>query len=117
MRLGPLSLFLRALAKGPSEAQVAGITMDQAIDLAVQHVGPNDRLEVTKKGNFQFRSTETDANGDTVTRMGRLDVNPADFHVVRDGTHLNLETRVNGNPDSNLHIPIEPTTIQPGDIP
>jgi hypothetical protein len=88
--------------------------MDAAIDQAAQHVGPNGIVEVTRGGNVQFRSTEIDANGQTINRMGRFDVNPGDPHVMRDGPHLNIETHINGV-GPNIHISIDPSTIRPGD--
>jgi hypothetical protein len=94
------------------------ISMTEAVDKAAAHVGPNGIMEETGKGtNYQFRSTGADANGNTLSKMGRLDVNPADPHVVKDGAHLNLETHVNGKPSGNEHISIDPKTVRPGDHP
>ena len=104
-----------------NDAQVAAstrISMDDAIDKAVDHVGSNGNLEVTPGGNFQFRSTGINSNGQVESRMGRLDINPADPHVIRNGPHLNLETHINGRPVGiDPHTPIDPATILPGDIP
>jgi len=66
---------------------------------------------------YQFRGTSTNANGDLVQNIGRLDVNPLDSHVATNGPHLNLETQINGSIVSNVHVPIDPTTIRPGDVP
>jgi len=120
-------LFLNAVATGilvpakmdkdSSQTQVAGITMDEAVDRAVNFVGPDGKMETTSGGNFQFRVVETNANGDREARMARLDVNPADGHVQRLGPHLNLERQINSRTVSNPHIPIDPATIRPGDIP
>ena len=41
---------------------------------------------------------------------------PADSTVQRDGVHLNLEIHINRVGESNLHIPIDPNTVRPGDI-
>jgi len=49
--------------------------------------------------------------------MARFDINPSDPHVQSDGPHLNLETHINGRPVSNVHHPIDPATIRPGDYP
>ncbi len=92
--------------------------MDEAIEQGAAHVGPNGFMETTGKGlNYQFRSMSTDAGGNTVARIGRFDVNPADTHVSKLGPHLNLETQLNGDIVSNTHTPIDPATIRPGDIP
>lgn len=94
------------------------ISMDEAIDKAVDHAGSNGIMEKTGRGtNFQFRTTTTNASGETISRIGRLDVNPADPHVIRNGSHLNLQVQINGQTDSNPHIPIDPSTIRPGDYP
>lgn len=94
------------------------ISMDQAIEYATQHAGDDGVLEETGSGlNYQFRGTSTKANGDLEQRIGRLDVNPLDAHVANNGPHLNLETQINGIVVSNIHVPIDPTTIRPGDVP
>jgi len=49
--------------------------------------------------------------------MGRLDVNPATQHVIDDGSHLNLETHINGQKVENIHISIDPSTVLEGDYP
>jgi len=99
--------------------QTSGITMDDAIDRAAQHVGSNGDMETTGRGtNFQFRSTEVNANGQVETRIGRFDINPADPHVIIRGPHLNLERQINGRAVGiDPHIPIDPSTIRMGDIP
>ena len=75
-------------------------------------------METTGGGrNFQFRATGINSNEDMESRMARFDVNPADGHVLRSGAHLNLETHINGVPTQNLHIPRDPNTVLPGDIP
>lgn len=91
--------------------------MDEAIERAANHVGPGGDIEVTAGGNYQFRITTTDAAGNTESRMGRLDVNPNDPHVQRNGPHVNIETHRTGQRPINIHIPIRPGSIRPGDIP
>jgi len=96
----------------------SGISMDTAVEKAAGHVDGNAIMEETGKGtNYQFRSTTTDASGNTVSKMGRFDINPADPHVAADGPHLNLETHMNGVKGPNEHISIDPSTIRPGDHP
>ena len=81
--------------------------MDEAVERAVDHAGPEGVMETTGNGlNYQFRGMETDDDGNTIARIGRLDVNPSDSHVAQNGLHLNLETQINGNTVSNIHIPI-----------
>jgi RHS repeat-associated protein len=94
------------------------ISIDDAIDQAVDFVGNSGWLEKTGKGtNFQFRSVTTNAQGDTIIRAGRLDVNMADSHVQKTGSHLNLQEWVNGVETQNLHLDIDPNTIRIGDFP
>jgi hypothetical protein len=78
---------------------------------------PGACLGGLEASDYQFRGTSTEANGDLVQRIGRLDVNPQDAHVASDGPHLNLETQVNGRIVSNIHVPIDPTTSRPGNLP
>jgi RHS repeat-associated protein len=112
---------LRFGAREPVIPDVTGgapeISMDQAIEDAILHVGPEGIMEVTPNGNYQFRSTVKDAAGNVESKMGRFDVNPADEHVHRGGPHLNIETHVNGKQTENVHTPIDPSTVRPGDIP
>jgi len=91
--------------------------MTEAVDKAATHVEGGVMEETGKGTNFQFRNTTTDASGNTVSKMGRFDINPADPHVAANGPHLNLETHVNGVKGPNEHIPIDPKTIRPGDHP
>ncbi len=92
--------------------------MDEAVERAVDHAGPEGVMETTGNGlNYQFRGMETDDDGNTIARIGRLDVNPSDSHVAQNGLHLNLETQINGNTVSNIHIPIDPETVLSGDMP
>lgn len=97
----------------------AAISMDAAIQRAVNHVGKNAIMETTGNGmNFQFRSATINALGQVETRIGRFDINPASPHVQRYGPHLNLETQINGRPTGfDPHTPIKPSTIRSGDIP
>ena len=101
-----------SLIKGADNA----ISMEKAINAAVEHVGSNADVVITKSGNVQFTSTTTDAAGNIVTRNARFDVNPSSGHVQKQGPHLNLETQVNGKSDgTDPHIPIDPETIRQGD--
>jgi len=95
------------------------ISMDEAVARGSDHVGGRGVMETTGSGNnYQFRNTTTDADGNTVTKNARFDVNPADPHVQKNGPHLNLETQVNGKPvGKDPHTPIDPDTVRPGDIP
>jgi len=112
--------LLAAHERSHDDAQIAAstrISMDDAINKAVDHVGTDGIVETTKAGNFQFRSTGINANGQVESRMGRFDINPADPDVLKQGPHLNIETHINGAQTQNLHFPIDPVTIRPGDIP
>jgi RHS repeat-associated protein len=103
---------------GVDVEDAALITMDEAVDQAADHAGSDAIMETTGNGkNFQFRGTSTDSDGNLVQKISRLDVNPADNRVAAKGPHLNLETQVNGEQVSNVHIKIDPNTIRPGDHP
>jgi RHS repeat-associated protein len=93
------------------------ISMTEAVDVGAAHTGGGVMEETGKGMNYQFRNTTTDQSGNTVSKMGRFDVNPSDPHVQADSAHLNLETQVNGAKVSNQHIPIDPNTVRPGDHP
>jgi RHS repeat-associated protein len=97
----------------------ADISMDKAIDLAVAHVGPAGDIVISGSGGFQFISHSISDGGDLVTKIGRLDVNPASSHVQNLGPHLNLEVQVNGVPVRGVdpHTGIDPLTIRPVDVP
>jgi len=102
---------------GEESASSSGISMDTAVDKAASHVD-GGVMETTGKGtNFQFRNTTTGSDGTVTTKIGRFDVNPADSHVQANGPHLNLETQVNGVKTANEHIPIDGSTVRPGDHP
>jgi RHS repeat-associated protein len=101
-----------------ADAGKGAVRMEQAVSDAAAHVGGAGVMETTGRGtNFQFRSTTTNALGETETRIGRFDINPSDPHVQKSGPHLNLETQVNGRTTTNPHVPIDPRTIRPGDHP
>ena len=57
------------------------ISMDEAIDQAAAHVGGEEDMKTTGRSvhNFQFRNQfrnmYTEANGDVIVKVGRLDVN------------------------------------------
>jgi RHS repeat-associated protein len=94
------------------------IGMDDAVSRATDHVNGRGVMETTGSGNnYQFRNAEVNEDGDVVTKIGRFDVNPADGHVQKEGSHLNLETQVNGKTTENSHIPIDPSTVRRGDHP
>jgi hypothetical protein len=98
------------------------ISVSDALGLAGDFVGGNFRTVASGSGGFQFISEETDAAGNRITHIARLDVNPNTPHVQRLGPHLNLETQINGDPvrsgpQADPHIPIDPATIRPGDCP
>ena len=112
--------FLGWLATGGKVGRkVASITMDEAIEQGVKHVGGDGIMEVTGKGtNFQFRSTVKNASGQIETRVARFDINPTDPHVQQLGPHLNLETRIGKKKvGTDPHTPIDPSTIRKGDCP
>lgn len=88
------------------------------MEIGADFVRRSGDLELTgSELNYQFRNTVTNAAGDVKTSISRFDVNLADDHVVRQGTHMNLESHLNGDPTMNLHLDIDPNTILPGDIP
>lgn len=68
-------------------------------------------------GGYQWMSSTVNENGETVTNIARLDVNPNSAHIMSDGAHLNIETQINGRIVSNIHISIDPKTILAGDYP
>jgi hypothetical protein len=96
--------------------------MDKAVELGASHVGGQGRVVVSGSKGFQFMNSTIDNAGNTVTKIARFDINPASKHVQQLGPHLNLETQVNGvtvrsGPLADPHLPIDPMTIRPGDIP
>ncbi|MEU4806308.1 RHS repeat-associated core domain-containing protein [Actinosynnema sp. NPDC023587] len=107
----------------PPPPRVAGpISMDEAVELGARHAGDNARVVPSGSGGYQFIGTSTDSAGNRIASVARFDINPASPHVQQLGPHLNLETQVNGNPVrsgpyNDPHIPIDPSTIRPGDIP
>jgi RHS repeat-associated protein len=98
------------------------ISMDQAVELGVRHVDGTGRIVVSGSGGYQFINQTVDAAGNRITRIARFDINPNSAHVQQYGPHLNLETQINGvsvrsGPMADPHLPIDPSTIRPGDIP
>jgi RHS repeat-associated protein len=82
------------IASASEKGTKAAIHMDEAVAMAAEHVEGKGTMDATGKGtNYQFRNTGTNADGKTETKIGRLDVNPADPHVQQQGPHLNLEGR------------------------
>ncbi|QHA07880.1 hypothetical protein GQF42_35420 [Streptomyces broussonetiae] len=96
------------------------ISMDEAVNRAVAHVGDNATVVRSGSGGVQFMSVTTDEAGNAVRKIARFDVNPNSAHVQKLGPHLNLETQINGRtvtsgPLKDPHTPIDPSTIRPGD--
>ena len=96
--------------------------MAEAVERAVAHVGEGARIVESGSGAYQFISEAVDAAGNTITKIARFDINPASAHVQLYGPHLNLETQINRIPVrtgslADPHLPIDPTTIRPGDKP
>ncbi|TDU78987.1 intein/intein/RHS repeat-associated protein [Streptomyces sp. KS 21] len=96
------------------------ISMEEAVNRAVAHVGDNATVVRSGSGGVQFMSVTTDASGNTVRKIARFDVNPNSPHVQKLNPHLNLETQINGKtvtsgPLKDPHTGIDPSTIRPGD--
>jgi hypothetical protein len=79
--------------------------------------GPDGRIEQSfqAKGNWQFVGEEyTNSSGQLQRNIARFDVSN-----LRPGEvpHLNLEVQINGVPKPELdpHIPIDTSTLRPGD--
>lgn len=117
------------LPPGASEMRMAAptypkgpISVDTALELAEQHLGGAPTKTVTSgSGGVQFiREVVDPVSGKKITKIARFDINPASPHVGKLGPHLNLETQINGETvtsglQADPHIPIDPTTIRPGD--
>ncbi len=69
----------------------------------------------TKKGNYQFLGPEfLNENGQWQRNIARFDVLGLKKGEL---AHLNLEIQINGvSQPGDLHTPIEPLTIRPGDF-
>ncbi|MDX2822556.1 polymorphic toxin-type HINT domain-containing protein [Streptomyces ipomoeae] len=98
------------------------ISMDEAVSRAAAFVGGEGRVVVSGSGGFQFIRTSRDASGRRITQIARFDINLKSPHVQQYGPHLNLETQINGQtvrsgPLADPHIPIDMSTVRPGDIP
>ncbi|WP_275592942.1 RHS repeat-associated core domain-containing protein [Actinokineospora baliensis] len=95
------------------------ITMEEALDLAAEHVGDNPRIVRSGSGAVQFMKTFSDDKGRTITRIARFDVNPNSDHVQETGPHLNLQIQINGKAPKNgykdPHYPISKSSIREGD--
>jgi hypothetical protein len=96
------------------------ISMDEAVNRAVAHVGDDARVVRSGSGGVQFMSRSVDESGNTTMNIARFAVNPNSAHVQELGPHLNLETQINGitvrsGPLADPHLPIDPSTIRPGD--
>ena len=109
------------LGKGKGDGPKGGpkaISMDEAVSLAAEHVKGKGVMEITgrgdpTRGNYQFRHVQ-----DGTTFLGRFDINPnnSTTKTTKQGPHLNLETHAPGG-STNIHIPIDPKTVRPGDYP
>ena len=99
------------------------ITMDQAIELGTQHVGGTGAIVVSGSGGYQYINRTVDEQGNPIRKITRFDINPASPHVQEYGPHLNMEVQnANGNTIrsgsmADPHLPIQPNTIQSGDLP
>lgn len=96
------------------------ISMDEAVNRAMAHVGDNATVVRSGSGGVQFMSLTTDESGNAVRKIARFDVNPGSAHVQKLGPHLNLETQINGKtvtsgPLKDPHTGIDPSTIRSGD--
>ncbi|MFI6006216.1 polymorphic toxin-type HINT domain-containing protein [Streptomyces sp. NPDC051366] len=90
------------------------ISMEEAVNRAVAHVGDNATVVRSGSGGVQFMSVTTDASGNTVRKIARFDVNPNSPHVQKLSPHLNLETQINGKtatsgPLKDPHTGIDPS--------
>jgi len=92
------------------------IHMDNAVEAAVEFAGDAGKMIETPGGNYQFVGDAVDELGNRTTKIGRIDVNPADDHVLNQGPHLNLEHQARGK-SYNYHYPIDPSTIRRSDHP
>ncbi|RPK71490.1 tRNA nuclease WapA precursor [Streptomyces sp. ADI97-07] len=96
------------------------ISMGEAANRAVAHVGDNATVVRSGSGGVQFMSVTKDAAGNMVRKIARFDVNPNSPHVQKLNPHLNLETQINGKtvtsgPLKDPHTAIDPSTIRSGD--
>ncbi|MFD3549044.1 polymorphic toxin-type HINT domain-containing protein [Streptomyces sp. NPDC058655] len=74
------------------------ITMEEALDRAIAHVGDEAEAEVmiSGSGGVQFMSVSIDDLGREIRKIARFDINANSSHVQKLGPHLNLETKING---------------------
>ncbi|MBF0532562.1 MAG: RHS repeat-associated core domain-containing protein, partial [Candidatus Omnitrophica bacterium] len=98
-------------------AKSAAITMDRAIELGSRMVQGKGQMIKSGNGAWQFIRTTLNKAGQKITRIARFDINPASKHIQQIGPHLNLETQIEGKVVGNIHLPIDPNSIRPGDIP
>ena len=98
------------------------VSMDEALDLAAGFMEPHVPIRsINGPSGVQFIQNFSGPGGDSITRRVGFDLDPASRHVQTLGPHLNLQTQVNGvivgvGPLADPHIPINPTTIIPGDF-
>jgi RHS repeat-associated protein len=93
------------------------LSMDEALDAAINHVSGDASIGRSGSGAYQFISRRILPDGRVEISVARLDVNPASGHVQAAGPHLNLQVFIDGKEEGNLHIPIDPSSIGPGDYP
>ena len=97
------------------------ISVDDALQRISDFLGGDGRLVVSGSGNYQWIVTEQ-VGASTVTRIGRLDINPNSPHVVKFGPHLNLETQIDGKSQrsgtlADPHTEVDASTVREGDYP
>ena len=104
-----------------STYETSPVSMSQAVKREADFVDDNATMITTGRdaNNYQFMSHGMNSDGQTVTKIARFDINPADLHVStsRIGPHMNLEIHVNTRPVSNVHVPITPGSWFSGDHP
>ena len=94
--------------------------MDEAFNLAQQFSIPGIPMRVIQSSTgYQVIQTTTNSMGQTIVRRIGFDVNPTAGHVRILGPHLNLQTQVDGRPQTGAladpHIPIDSSTVKPSD--
>ncbi|MEH1789026.1 MAG: polymorphic toxin-type HINT domain-containing protein [Nostoc sp.] len=93
------------------------ISFDEAIERAQQFLEPGVPMRVMDgPTGIQIIQEFTDSAGRRITRRVGFDVNPSSGHVRQLGSHLNLQTQINGviqrGALTDPHIPIDPSTVR-----
>ena len=109
---GKVSKQKDKVAKGP-------ISVDEALGKASKFLKDGVPVKsIDGKTGVQFIQEFTE-NGQKITKRAGFDLNPNSSHVKQLGSHLNLQTQINGKIQKGAladpHIPIDPKTIRPGD--